>query len=205
MGFVYSNHIPEDAWNICSNYTSRKKKAIWVAFIVLDNIFIVTTDWFRENWWVYLWQNLNSFKKEHTCSFCTWLSVDLRYTYILRIYIAILLYISYIHCLIVQFSPSLSCVRLFVTPWTAACQASLSFTLSQSLLKLMSVELVMPSNHLILCHPLLLLPSIFPSIRVFFPVSWLTAIRWSFRFSIGLCSNLLLKGQQTYWIRARPQ
>ena len=62
---------------------------------------------------------------------------------------------------------SLSPVRLFVTPWTAAHQASLSITNSQSLLKLMSIESVMPSNYLILCHPLLLLPSIFPSIRVF--------------------------------------
>ena len=62
---------------------------------------------------------------------------------------------------------SLSHVRLFATPWTAACQASLSIINSWSLLKLMSVESVMPSNHLILCHPLLLLPSIFPSIRVF--------------------------------------
>ena len=61
----------------------------------------------------------------------------------------------------------LSHVQLFVTPGTAAHQASLSFTISQSLLKLMSIESVMPSNHLILCHPLLLLPSIFPSIRVF--------------------------------------
>ena len=61
----------------------------------------------------------------------------------------------------------LSSVWLFVTPWTAARQASLSITNSRSLLKLMSIELVMPSNHLILCHPLLLLPSIFPSIRVF--------------------------------------
>ena len=61
----------------------------------------------------------------------------------------------------------LSCVQLFVTPWTAACQASLSITNSQSLLKLMSIELVMPSNHVILCRPLLLLPSIFPSVRVF--------------------------------------
>ena len=69
----------------------------------------------------------------------------------------------------VQFSSvqSLSRVRLFVTPWTAAHQASLSITNSQSLLKLMPIELVMPSNHLILYHPLLLLPSIFPSIRVF--------------------------------------
>ena len=61
----------------------------------------------------------------------------------------------------------LSHVRLFATPWTAARQASLSITNSQSLLKLMSIESVMPSNHLILCRPLLLLPSIFPSIRVF--------------------------------------
>ena len=61
----------------------------------------------------------------------------------------------------------LSRVWLFVTPWTAACQVSLSITNSWSLLKLMSIELVMPSKHLILCHPLLLPPSIFPSIRVF--------------------------------------
>ena len=59
------------------------------------------------------------------------------------------------------------CVRLFETPWTAAHQAPLSYTISQSLLKLMSIESVMPSNHLILCRPLLLLLSIFPSIRVF--------------------------------------
>ena len=79
-------------------------------------------------------------------------------------------------------------VQLFVTPWTAACQASLSITNSQCLLKLMFIESVMPSNHLILCHPLLLLPSIFPSIRVFSNESVL-CIRWpkywSFSFSIG--------------------
>ena len=62
---------------------------------------------------------------------------------------------------------SLSCVQLFATPWTAACQACLSITNSWSLFKLMSIKLVMPSNHLILCHPLLLLPSIFPRISVF--------------------------------------
>ena len=82
----------------------------------------------------------------------------------------------------------LSPVQLFVTPWTAAHQASLSFTISQSLLKLMSLESVMPSNLLILCHPLLLLPSIFPSIRLFSSDSALR-IRWpkywSFSFSIG--------------------
>ena len=83
---------------------------------------------------------------------------------------------------------SLSRVQLFVTPWIAAYQASLSFTNSQSLLKLMSIELVMASNHLILCHPLLLLPSVFPSIRVFSHESALH-IRWpkywSFSFSIS--------------------
>ena len=62
---------------------------------------------------------------------------------------------------------SLSCIQLLATPWTAACQASLSITNYWSLLKLMSIESVMPSNHLIPCHPLLLPPSIFPSIRVF--------------------------------------
>ena len=72
---------------------------------------------------------------------------------------------------------SLSHVRFFVTPWTAAHQASLSFTVSQSLFKLMSIESVKPSNHLILCHPLPLLPSIFPSIRVFSSKSTLR-IRW---------------------------
>ena len=63
---------------------------------------------------------------------------------------------------------SLSPVLLFVTPWTAACQASLSLTISWSLLKLLSIESVIPSNHLVLCHPCLLLPSIVTSIRVFF-------------------------------------
>ena len=72
---------------------------------------------------------------------------------------------------------SLSHVQLFGTPWMAARQASLSIAYSQSLLRLMSIELVMPSNHLILCHPLLLLPSIFPSIRVFSNESVL-CIRW---------------------------
>ena len=82
----------------------------------------------------------------------------------------------------------LHCVRLFATPWTAVLQASLSISNSQSLLKLMSIELVMSSNSLILCHLLLLLPSIFPSIRVFSNESVLH-IRWpkywSFSFSIS--------------------
>ena len=82
----------------------------------------------------------------------------------------------------------LSRVRLFVTPWTAAHQASLSITNSRSLLKLMSLELVTPSNHLILCHPLLLLLSVFPSMKVFssesvLPIRW--PKYWSFSFNIS--------------------
>ena len=76
----------------------------------------------------------------------------------------------------------LSHFLFFAHLWTAAYQASLPFTFSQSLLKLMSIESVMPSNHLILCHPLLFLPSIFPSLRVLFNESPLR-IRWSFSFS----------------------
>ena len=87
---------------------------------------------------------------------------------------------------------SLSRVQHFVTPWTAAHQASISITNSQSLPKLMSIESVMPSNHLILCLPLLLLPSIFPSVRVFSNESALH-IRWpkycSFSFSISLSNE----------------
>ena len=82
----------------------------------------------------------------------------------------------------------LSCVQLFVTPWAAAYQASLSYAVSRSLLKLMSIESMMPSNHLILCHPHLLLPSVFPSIRVFYNelalhVNW--PKYWSFSFNIS--------------------
>ena len=83
---------------------------------------------------------------------------------------------------------SLSHVQLFVTSWTTACQASMSITNSWSFLKLMSIELVMPFNHFILCHPLLLPPSIFPSIRVFsnesvLPMRW--PKYWSFSISIS--------------------
>ena len=93
------------------------------------------------------------------------------------------------------FIQSLSCVQLFLTPWTAACQASLSITNSRSSLKLMSIVSVMPSNHLVFCRPLLLLPSIFPNIRVFsnelvLHIRW--PKYWSFfpvniqdRFSLG--------------------
>ena len=86
----------------------------------------------------------------------------------------------------------LSCVQLFATPWTAAHQASLSLTISWSLLKLMSIELVMPSNHVVFCYPLLLLPSIFPIIRVFsnelaLCIRW--PKYWSFSFSISLSNE----------------
>ena len=97
------------------------------------------------------------------------------------------LFFSFLILSSVQLS-SLSHVRLFATPWTATCQTSLSNTSSQRLLKLMSIESVMPSNCFILCHPLLLLPSIFPSFRVFSNESVL-CIRWpkywSFSFSIS--------------------
>ena len=88
-----------------------------------------------------------------------------------------------------QFSSvqSLSCVQLFVTPWTAAHQASLSITNSPSLLKLMSIESMMPSNHLILCHLLLLLLSVFPSIRVFSSESVL--IRWPKHWNFSFSSS----------------
>ena len=99
---------------------------------------------------------------------------------------------------------SLSCVQLFATPWIAARQASLSITNSQSLLKLMSIESVMPSNHHILCRPLLLLPSIFPSIRVFstesvLHIRWLKY--WSFSFSISPSNEYLgLISFRTNWL-----
>ena len=100
---------------------------------------------------------------------------------------------------LIQFSSvqSLTRVWLFATPWTTACQASLFITNSQSLPKLMSIESVMPSNHLIFCRPLLLLPSIFPSMKVFsnesvLPMTW--PKYWSFSFSISPsneCSGLI--------------
>ena len=86
------------------------------------------------------------------------------------------------HTVVVQ---SLSHVQLFPTPWTVAHQASLSFAISQSLLELMSIESVMPSNHLILCHPLLLMPSIFPSISVFSNELAL-CIRWQKYWSLSI-------------------
>ena len=90
----------------------------------------------------------------------------------------------------VQSVQFLSPVRLFATQWTAACQANLSIINSQSLLKLMSIELVMPSNHLILCHPLLLPPSVFPSIRVFSNESFLR-IRWPKFIGVSASASVL--------------
>ena len=107
----------------------------------------------------------------------------------------ILLFLEYVHCLVTKGADCFNSVQfihchlqLFATPWTAARQASLSITNSWSLLKLMSIESVVPSSHLIFCHPLLLLPSIFPSIRIFSNKS-VVCIRWpehwSFSFSIS--------------------
>ena len=99
---------------------------------------------------------------------------------------------SFASSLFVVVLQSLNHVLLFVTPWTAAHQASLSFSISQTLLKLMSKESMMPSNHLILCRPLLLLPSLFPSIRVFSNALALR-IRWpkDWSFSISPSNEYL--------------
>ena len=93
---------------------------------------------------------------------------------------------------------SVSWVWLFATPWTAACQASLSITNSRSLLKLMSIELVMPSNHLILCCPLLLLPSIFPSIRVFSKFSFWSQFFTSGSQSVGISASASILPMNIY-------
>ena len=102
-----------------------------------------------------------------------------------------------------QFSSiqSLSHVWLFEIPWTTACQASLSIISSRSLPKLMSIESVMPSNHLILCHPLFLLPSIFPSIRVF-PNESALCIRWPkyWNFSFTISSSNEHSGLISFWM-----
>ena len=94
---------------------------------------------------------------------------------------------------------SINCVQLFATPWTAARQASLSITNSRSLLKLLSIKLVMPSNHLTLCHPLLLLPSIFPSTRVFSKESVLH-IKWPKYWSFSVSPSSEYSGLISYRI-----
>ena len=110
-----------------------------------------------------------------------------------------------ISCLIMQVIPtfisvqSLICVQLFATPWTAACQASLSITSSRSFLKRMSIKSVMPSNHLILCQPLLP-PSIFPSIRVFSSESVLH-IRWPKYWSFSISINPSNEYSRLIWLK----
>ena len=101
-----------------------------------------------------------------------------------------------------QFSSvqSLSHVLLFVTPWTAACQASLSITNSQSLLKLMSIESVMPSNHLVLCCPFLFLPSFFPGIRVFSNVSFSHQVANALEFQFQHQSYSGAISFRMYWL-----
>ena len=94
---------------------------------------------------------------------------------------------------------SLSPIQLLVTVWPAACQASLSFTISRSLLKLMSIESVMPSNHLILCRPLLLLPAIFPSIGVLSNESAL-CIRWPMCWSLSISPSSEYSGLISFMI-----
>ena len=96
----------------------------------------------------------------------------------------------------------LSCVQLFLTPWAAACQASLSFTISWSLFRVMFIVLVMPSSHLMLCHPLLL-SSVFPGIRVFsneLPLHIRWPDYWSFSFSISPSSACLVLIFMSYWM-----
>ena len=99
------------------------------------------------------------------------------------------LYFILLYIILIFVVHSLSHIRrLFVTPWTISCQASLSLTNSWRLLKVMSIESVMPSNHLILCHPLILLPLIFPSIRVF-PSESALHIRWPKHCSFSYSSS----------------
>ena len=121
-----------------------------------------------------------------------------------KIPIKFLLIVSRLRFSSVQFSSVLSRVWLFATPWTTARQASLSITSSWNLPKLMSIKLVIPSNHLILCHPLLLLPSIFPSIRVFSdePVLLIRWPKyWSFSFNISPSSEYSgLISYRTDWL-----
>ena len=131
--------------------------------------YLLSNGWIRKMWYRHETEHYSSLKRKEILTHATmWMNLE----------DAVLNKISSVQ--------SLSFVQLFVTPWTAACPASLSIINSQSLLKYISIESVVPSNHLILCHSLLLLPSVLPSIRVFSNESVL-CIRWpkywSFSFS----------------------
>ena len=120
------------------------------------------------------------------CSPLIWSQVNWWISVVPLIWLQVIFLKSFSDPFVVQL---LNHVAHFATPWTATCEASLSFTISQSLLKLVSTESVMWSNHLILCHPLLLLPSIFPSIRVFSNESALCVSGWSIRASASASSS----------------
>ena len=141
-----------------------------------------------QSWWIRIspWWLLNITQFENHCVnlYLTMLQLT-KHFHINDLFILIFTEMLLNICEKMSSVQSLNCVQLFVTPRTAACQVSLSITNSQSLLKLMSIDLVMPSNHLILYHPLLLLPSIFPSIRVFSNESVLH-IRWPNYWSFSI-------------------
>ena len=115
----------------------------------------------------------------------------------LHLYFLIISYVEHLYISYVKWSFSsvqlLSRVQLIVIPWTAACQASLSITNSQSLLKLMCIEMVMPSNPLVLCRPLILPPTIFPSISIFSNESVLH-IRWPKDWSFSISPSMSIQG-----------
>ena len=169
-----------EEWGNCFLATKQKTKIINFCHKVQRRI-----------WNISSWKMVG--KKTIIANFKMWkifLEVNLAFHFIL--------FISYYYCLtsltISQSVQSFSRVRLFVTPWTAARQASLSITNSWSLPKPMSIESVMPSNHLILCCPLLLRPSMFPSIRVFSNEST-HRMRWPKYWSFSLASFLPKKSQ----------
>ena len=162
-----------------------------IYFIAVKFYLLITITYFTQS------PTLPHLWKPPTCSLYLWICFYFVCSFVFQIphINAVILDLSLSDFISLSIIPSqfssvqlLSCVRLLETPWTGAHQASLSITNSWSLLKLMSIESVMPSNHLIFCHPLLLLPSIFPSIRVF-SNEWALGIRWpkywSFSFSIS--------------------
>ena len=184
MGLYLMLCISSNSQTCCQGYSALFSRWVWNCSRDIDSNHILSTN-------ILLLHILSATTPVHlpegTQIGYKWLSSYYRF---IHIYICTHIY-TYDKCirgLCFSSVQSLTCVWLSVTPWTAAHQASLSITNSRSLLKLMSIESVMPSNRLILCHPLLLLPSIFPSIKVFTNES-LLCIRWpkygSFSFSIS--------------------